>query len=333
MSSTWRSGRKILAFTACLTGGLLLSGCGDSDAERYWQDYHRTLESALALDAIPRRAPDNIGAFPERRARLFDLPEVREGLIGIYALRECRITALVAAHNNQLGRVAPPSQQWLYQRALWQRLSGCWNTPVPDGLATVDRQRLHRLTLTKTQQLPYASWNALFDSSEWEKSFARASHPVDFTRVDIRPALGAVNYLQRMVRHQFSRSWEQDSGTLEHQLKILRKRPLTAQTLRTLMLATQRLREATATLNTTTPTRCLPAWDMGYIAATRHSARRWLTAVNALFDSVPVTPPNAMHTYRQRWLSLDNQRAPWSAFKTALVEHHSARFRFPACRR
>lgn len=321
------------ALIACLTGSMLLSGCGDSSAERYWQDYHRTLADALALDAIPRRAPGNIGAFPKRRERLFDIPEVREGLLGIYALRECRITALVAAHNNQLGRVAPPSQQWLYERALWQRLSGCWNTSVPAGLATADRQRLHRLTLTKTQQLPYASWNALFDSNEWEKSFARASQPVDFRRVDIRPPLGAVNYLQRMVRHQFSRTWEQDSGTLEQQLKMLRKRPLTAQTLRTLMLATQRLREATAALNTATPTRCLPAWDSGYIAATRHSARRWLTAVNALFDSLPVTPPNAMRAYRKRWLSLDNQRAPWPAFQAALIEHHAARFRFPACHR
>jgi hypothetical protein len=328
----WRVKRCISALVICLIGSMLLSGCGDSDAERYWQDYHHTLASALALDPIPRDAPGNIGAFPERRARLFDIPEIRQGFLGIYALRECRITALVAAHNNQLGRVAPPSQQWLYERELWQRLSGCWNTAVPEGLAAGDRQRLRRLTLTKTQQLPYVSWNALFDSNEWKKSFARASRPVDFTRVDIHPSIEAVNYLQQMVRHQFSRTWEQDSAKLEQQLKTLRKRPLTAQTLRTLMLATQRLNEATAALNTASPTRCLPVWPPGYITTTRHSAKRWLTAVDALFDSLPVSSPRAIRTYRKRWLSLDNPRAPWQAFQATLIKHHAARLRFRLCR-
>lgn len=323
--------RWLLALCAGLAGSILLSGCGDSDAERYWQKYHHTLAGAGALDAIVRSSPGNIGAFPERRERLFEIAETREGLLNIYALRQCHITSLVAARNNQLGRVAPPSQQWLYERELWQRLSGCWNTPVPDDLAASDRQRLRRLTLSKTRQLPYASWNALFDSSEWEKSFARASQPVDFNRVDIHPSLGAVNYLQRMVRHQFSRTWLQDSGTLEHQLKILRERPLTAQTLRTLMLATQRLHEATAALHPTNPIRCLPAWNVNPITAIRHSARRWLTEVNALFDSFPLTPPKAMQAYRHRWLSLDNPHAPWPAFQASLIEHHAIRLRFPPC--
>lgn len=331
MRSARRLGRKALVLTACLTGSLLLSGCGNSDAEHYWQEYHGTLVDALALEAIPSRSPSNIGAFPKRRERLFDIAETREGFLDVYALRQCHITSLVAARNNQLGRVAPPSQRWLYERELWQRLSGCWNTPVPDSLASDDRKRLRRLTFTKTRQLPYASWNALFDSSEWEKSFARASQPIDFRRVDIRPAIQAVTYLQRMVHHQFSRTWKQDSGKLEQQLKTLRHRPLTAQTLRTLMLATQRLGEATAALNTAAPTRCLPTWDVSYIAATRQSARRWLTAVNTLFDSFPVMPPNAMLDYRQRWLSLHNRQAPWRAFTTALVEHHAARLRFPLC--
>ncbi|MFP3457824.1 DUF3080 family protein, partial [Psychrobacter sp. SIMBA_152] len=50
-----------------------------------------------------------------RQQRLIEVPETRDGMLKIYALRECQITSLIAARNNQLGRVAPPSQQWLYE--------------------------------------------------------------------------------------------------------------------------------------------------------------------------------------------------------------------------
>ncbi|GAB2724020.1 DUF3080 family protein [Halomonas garicola] len=310
---------------------LLLAGCGDGGVEQRWVDYHRALEQALGIAPIARSAPSNIGKLPGRRNRLFNIEETREGMLNVYALRECRIVSLVAGRNNQLGRVAPPSQQWLYERELWQRLSGCWNTQVPRGLADNDRQRLRRLTLTKTRQLPYVSWNALFDSDEWEKSFARASHAIDFSRADIRSDLEALDYLTAMVRHQFSREWEQDSGRLEENLKTLRARPLTAQTLRTLMLATRRLHEATAALHKAPPGRCLPPGPTLAIDATRHKAGQWLNAVKALFDSLPVTPPGAMKAYRQRWLSLDNPRAPRASFQAALIEHHAVRMRLSPC--
>lgn len=311
---------------------LLLAGCSDGEAERRWVEYHRTLEQTLDVAPITRSAPANIGKLPKRDDRLFDIEETREGLLDIYALRACRIVSLVAGRNNQLGRVAPPSQQWLYERTLWQRLSGCWNTSVPDELADDDRQRLRRLTLTKTRQLPFVSWNALFASSEWEKSFSRASTPIAFTDMNIQPDLQALGYLTRMVRHQFSRSWVQNSSDLEQRLKTLRARPLTAQVLRTLMLATQRLHEATTALHSAPIGRCLPAWRPAPVEAAQRKTAQWLSAVNALFDSLPVTAPPAMAAYRYRWLSQDNPRAPWMSFQAALMEHRAVRFIASTCR-
>ncbi|WNK19211.1 DUF3080 family protein [Halomonas piscis] len=323
--------RPVRRLAAAPAIALLLAGCGDSGVEQRWADYHRALEQSLDTAPIVRSSPTNISKLPRRRDRLFDIEDTREGILDVYALRKCRIVSLVAGRNNQLGRVAPPSQQWLYERKLWQRLSGCWNTPVPDGLADDDRQRLRRLTLTKTRQLPYVSWNALFDSEEWEKSFARASHAIDFSQANIAPDLAALDYLTAMVRHQFSREWVPDSGRLEQQLKTLRSRPLTAQTLRTLMLAAQRLDEATAALRQAPSGHCLPSRQPPALDATRKKAGQWLSAVNALFESLPVTPPPAMKSYRRRWLSLDNPKAPWASFQAALNEHHAERLRFQPC--
>ena len=98
-------------FSLAIILSALLSGCGDNPAEQQWQRYHQQLANDLALSNIQRADPGNIGDFPERPDRIIDIPETRDSLLNVYALRECQITSLVAARNNQLGRVAPPSQQ------------------------------------------------------------------------------------------------------------------------------------------------------------------------------------------------------------------------------
>ncbi|WP_374694484.1 DUF3080 family protein [Halomonas sp. SpR8] len=84
-----------------ITLGALLVGCGDNAAEQQWQSYHKQLADDLAQADIERADPINIGDFPERSDRLIDIPETRDSLLNVYALRECQITSLVAARNNQ----------------------------------------------------------------------------------------------------------------------------------------------------------------------------------------------------------------------------------------
>ncbi|SBR47842.1 MULTISPECIES: DUF3080 family protein [unclassified Halomonas] len=314
---------------------LTLLGCGDKhQAEEPWSAYYQQLENALDDGSIERQSPPNIGEFPARKARLFDIDETRDSLLNIYALRECDITSLVAARNNQLGKVAPPSQQWLYERTLWQRLTLCWTSNVPKELSEESRERLRRLTGTKTSQLPYVSWNALFDSDEWIASFARASHPLKIGAMpDIESQLDAVHYLQQMVEHQFSLAWHQDSSRLEQHLNTLRARPLTAEILRTLMLATQRLNDASEYLNQyAAPNEtCLPMWDQQRLTTFSHSAKRWLTAVNNLINRHPIVAPEALQAYQSTWLSLAARNSPWQQFQAAIDTHDRARSRFAHC--
>ena len=316
-----------------LTLSTLLAGCGDHPAEQQWQSYHQQLANDLDQTGIERATPMNIGDFPERSARLINIPETRDSMLNIYALRECQITSLIAARNNQLGRVAPPSQQWLYERTLWQRLNTCWNSDVPEKLSDEDRMRLQQPPATKTAQLPAVSWNAIFDSSEWVKSFARASQPL--ANVDenaIANQLEAINYLQQMTDHQFDLDWQQDSSALENHLKTLQEQPLTAEVLRALLLATQRLTEANALLaQQKDATHCLRRGEPQSLERLANTAQQWLTAINRLIDAQPVDKPIAIQRYQARWLSLENAQAPWGQFQQALTEHHALRARFPTC--
>ncbi|WP_249977704.1 DUF3080 family protein [Vreelandella olivaria] len=312
----------------------ILMGCGDNTAEQRWLDYHQQLANDLDISAIERARPRNIGAFPERQSRLVDVPEIRESILNVYALRECQITSLIAARNNQLGRVAPPSQQWLYERTLWQRLSSCWNSEVPDALSLENRARLEQLTLQKTAQLPAVGWNAIFDSEEWVKSFSRASQPLGPGEIEtISPQLVALDYLYQMVIHQFDLKWQATSATLESHLKTLQERPLTAEILRALILATQRLDEANQALSTFTssPDRCLHPWEASWLSAFEQHAHQWLMAVNQLIDAHLLTPPEAVLDYQENWLSMRTPTAPWQQFQIAKKSHEQLRSHFPAC--
>ncbi|MGS2743978.1 DUF3080 family protein [Halomonas sp. LS-001] len=322
---------SILRCTA-IASFLILPGCNNSDLDDHWLQYHQQLSNALDIPLIENTQPNNIGALPDTQRLIFDIEEFRTGMLNVYALRECQITSLVAARNNQLGKVAPPSQQWLYERELWQRLSGCWNTQTPDQLSEENRQQLLELTTIKTAQLPYVSWNALFESTEWQNSFSRASSPLyGTTPQDIDDSLAALDYLQRMTLHQFDRQWEQDSSILENHLNALRQRPLTAEVLRALLLASHRLDEATQALQQSRSTQCLPPWETAELQHLASIAKQWLESVNELVSSHPITPPYVWQSYQQQWLSTTTTEAPWHRFQAALARHQAVRDNFSVC--
>ena len=316
----------------------LMSGCtGHDEGEAKLIEYQRALAEALDQPAPPRADPRNIGAFPERGERLFEVAETREGILNVYALRECQITSLVAARNNQLGRVAPPSQQWIYELELWRRLHTCWHSDAPSALSDANRRRLEQLTHTKTEQLPQVSWNSLFDSEEWVRNFSRASSPLaPGDTQGIEAQFMALAWLHEATLNQFNLQWNHDSATLEGHLKSLRSRPLTAELLRALLLAEQRLNEANQLLADAqaTETSCqtlaaspselqhrlstMPAFE--WLKRLETLASLWLEAVDTLLES-HISPPEAVAEYRQRWLSLDNPQAPLPALQLAHHQH------------
>ncbi|NIC07326.1 DUF3080 family protein [Billgrantia bachuensis] len=315
----------------------LLAGCGDGgEGQAKLVEYQQALAEALGQPKPERGAPPNIGTFPDRNERLLAVAETRESMLNVYALRECRITPLIAARNNQLGRVAPPSQQWIYELELWRRLHACWHSEVPDSLSESARKRLERLTRIKTEQLPKVSWNSLFDSEEWVGNFSRASSPLaPGDTQGIEAQFGALAWLRQATIHQYNPEWRHESATLEGHLKSLRSRPLTAELLRALLLAERRMDEATALIAAveskgscqalTAPPLELQQRMAGMAAfdwldRLEALATRWLKAIDDLLES-HLPPPDAVATYRERWLSLENPHAPLPALRQARAEH------------
>nr|WP_299240758.1 DUF3080 domain-containing protein [uncultured Halomonas sp.] len=335
--------RQHLLGTALFMVLIMAAGCDDrTGADALFVDYQQRIGNGLEIDVPSPQPPENIAAFPSRDERLFDIPDMRQGMLDVYALRECGITSLVARRNNQLGKVAPASQHWLYELALWRKLRGCWNTDAVTRLDEEDRRRLLDLTRIKTSQLPSASWNALFGSSEWVASFSRASTalPPD-AAIPLTESLAALDYLRHATLNQFNPAWTTQSSTLESHLYTLQREPLTAEILRSLMLATQRLTETTALLEARLVERPIcyknhsnpnaeRLYDIfiatfitevqPYLARLSRTSRQWLGAIDALLNAHPVSLP-AIDQYRERWLSLTDPAAPWQQFNQA-IQHH-----------
>ncbi|GHE22990.1 DUF3080 family protein [Halomonas urumqiensis] len=324
---------------ALLLASMALGGCGNGsdDSDQLLIDYQGELARHLDLEPPMPQAPGNIGAFPPRRERLLDVPDTREGMLDIYALRECHITTMVAERNSALGRVAPPSQRWLYELELWQRLDACLNSNVPDSLAESDRQRLERLTAVKTEQLPRVSWNAMLESEEFEKSFSRASSVLPQDQLAPPEAqLEALAFLHALVRHQFEPQRQPDTDRLEEHLQALRERPYSGELLRTLLLAEQRLREASNLLSETlarhdscqgledfsaSPEDSPVGADLAtWLEQLDKAGTRWLGSLDRLLAAHP-EQAEPVHDYARRWLSLDAADAVLPAFRDAREAH------------
>lgn len=329
--------RDLIRLGLMMAVTLTLAGCErGTEVKALFTDYLQQLATALEVDAPTLASPPNIAAFPEDDARLFDIPDIREGMLDIYALRECQIAALVANRNNQLGKVAAPSQRWLYELKLWRRLEACRHSPVAQRLDDEDRQRLERLTRIKAERMPKASWNALFGSEEWTASFSRASGPLSPDALT-RPsdALAALGYLRTMTARQLDPGWQPDSATLEQHLKALREEPLNAQILRSLQLTALRLEEANRLFDAAEAESSCPLADADrlpplrgqvkdqlrpYLEGLEQFASSWLGAVDALLNVQKVSR-QAIDDYRHDWLSLDNPEAPWQRFLNARKTH------------
>ncbi|MGQ7248267.1 DUF3080 family protein [Halomonas sp. V046] len=296
--------------------------------------YQDNLAAHLDQPAPARRPIPNIGAFPGTRELTLDVDETREGLLNVFALRGCQITNLVAERNNQLGRVAPPSQRWLYELRLWRRLSACVTTDVVEALGAEDRARLARLTRIKTQQLPTQGYNALVASEEWAGNFSRASSPIDPQDLaEVQRQLPALQYLTDAIKHQYDRTWMPDSAILEGHLKTLRERPLSAELLRSLLLAAVRLEEINRVMAAAQEQRCQGngaprsaqsiAFDPALSAWTTRlgeAAGTWFEAIDRLLDA-HVAGTDALRRYRQEWLDLDSSTTPLGRFDAARQDH------------
>jgi hypothetical protein len=137
-----------------------------------------------------------------------------------------------------------------------------------------------------------------------------------------------------MITQQFNQAWQHDSSTLENHLKTLQQRPLTAEVLRALLLAEQRLNELNAAIAQAEPDAGSTCWSEAlpdWVDQLEQRAEQWLVSVNSLFDTHAVSPPPAVSDYQQTWLDMQNPEAPWQQFQRALAHHRQLALTLAPC--
>ena len=112
---------------ACLAVGLslLLIGCQRAkDVDYLWQDYGQRLSNVIerpytAADFVPQQI-----SKPKPVVR----PSQSISILETLSLNHCQLGPLIAEQNSSLGKVAPPSQQLIYQIRFIQLAPACIDT-------------------------------------------------------------------------------------------------------------------------------------------------------------------------------------------------------------
>jgi hypothetical protein len=114
----------IYKLTFFLTGLLLLSGCtNQSYLESTMTEYTTRLERVLEVNFTIEnqiRTP-----FPSQVKLRVDVPGIEINLREFYAIKHCRLAALVAQRNSALGKAQLPSQRFLYEHKLLKAFDEC----------------------------------------------------------------------------------------------------------------------------------------------------------------------------------------------------------------
>lgn len=144
-----------------------LAGCQRDFVD--YDDYLSRLERTLNLERTTQ-----VSSQPLRpqRHQLLPAPSNRYGLFDTYSLKPCGVLNLVAEHNNQLGRVATPSQQLIYHYKVTHLLNSCdVNTLTATG------KKLHQQVLSdKLSRLPsYGARLMLLTDAIWNNLDASAN--------------------------------------------------------------------------------------------------------------------------------------------------------------
>ncbi|WP_341503877.1 DUF3080 family protein [Gallaecimonas sp. GXIMD4217] len=151
-----------------LLAGLLLCGCERSGGPLV--DYPQRLANVLDVPHEPSPLP--VLAAGGGRPWAAPQAEITIGLTELYALRKCNLGALIGARNSALGKVAPPSQRFLYEVELLHGLNHCDQAPAKT------RQLAERLAAQKAPALPLAAWHLVSQDDAFRRNWRHGVAPL-----------------------------------------------------------------------------------------------------------------------------------------------------------
>lgn len=211
----------------------------DSMLDEYVTRVGRVLDVEVALSPVPP-AP----ALPRLRERTRPLPEFRVGMRDFLGLYGCGLQHVVGARNSGLGRVMHPSSRLEYELRFIRTADECLPRLERSQLA----DRLEAVTAAKREALADVAWNAVWGTREVEDLFTRSQGAL---RIGVdRNAVGnmaeALHRMERSVTRVLRGELDVDVGALDAVYQRWLSQPLAGQVIRSALLLTVRLNDATA---------------------------------------------------------------------------------------
>ncbi|MCG9754311.1 DUF3080 domain-containing protein [Shewanella insulae] len=213
-----------------LIGFSLLLGCQRAkDVDYLWQDYSQRLAHVIEQPYSPASfVPTQV-----TRPRVQEPPSPTISILETLSLGHCPLGRLIADHNSTLGKVAPDSQQLIYQIRFIQLAPACIDTLEEGELKTKLKQALeqkqanamtyfHRV-LTRDKSITRSLFIG-YDSLVLDEMHAG--------RFELESAIGQLLTIKRHIKQ---RRWQQiDTTQIESTLALMAHQTLLQRYLRSL---------------------------------------------------------------------------------------------------
>jgi hypothetical protein len=239
--------------------------------------------------------------------------------------------------------VAHPLTRLDYERRFLLAADACLATLEDEALA----DRLRETVVQKRITLPDAAWNAVWGSREIEQHFSRARGPLPSRLDNDAISVSAQNIvaLEQRLQNLLAGEWEQDLGALDAIYQRWLGDPLAGQALRSAVLASRRLDDATRLIEQRLDQRPLcrngranrqaeilrnvfakvyAAEVQPYLARVQQVRRELFPPLLALARLNEAGPSKAFERYVTTVLTEDAEEGPWSDFDQAIARHIAA---------
>ncbi len=326
-----------------LVVAILIAGCDpfaqpESMLDEYNQRLARVLDAEAQLSPVPT-AP----GFPRMRERVHKIEPISIGMLDFLGLYGCELQHVVGERNSSLGRVAHPLTRLDYERRFIIAAETCSQTIEREALG----ERLVEVTALKRTSLADAAWNAVWGSREIESHFTRARGPlpVRFDPYQLNVSAQNASRLEHRIHSLLDGDLEQDVLALDPVYQRWRNDPLFGQALRSAILVTTRLNDATALIEQRLRDRPLcPAGRPNrqaeimrnlfgavyadevqpYLASVQRVRRELLPPLLAMSELGNQSPSETFERYVAAVLDESNEDNHWRAFDQAIARHTSA---------
>ncbi|QOC23953.1 DUF3080 family protein [Wenzhouxiangella sp. AB-CW3] len=305
-------------------------------------EYNERLSRVLDVDSELSPVP-SAPRLPSARERVLDIDSISISMLDFLGLYGCEVQYVVGERNSTLGRVAHPLTVLDYDRRFIVAAEECAETIERKALG----EQLVEAATLKRQSLADSAWNAVWGSREIENHFARSRGPLP-----VRPDLQQLGRsaenagrVERSIHSLLDGNLEEDIPALDRVYQRWRNDPSAGQALRSAILVTTRLNDASDLIEQRLGDRPLcpsgrpnreaeimqnmfstvyAAEVQPYLADVQRVRRELLPPLLALATLENRSPGDSFEQYVATVLDDSSEHGYWQAFDQAIARHTSA---------